>query len=77
MTNFIFKSQTTYKKLANTLQVILAEQRKQRADLQYITVLLKGLRNDKNLQKVVDDFYGSPPVEEENVIHPSDETEVD
>ncbi len=77
MTNFIFKSQATFKKISNQLEMILSEQRKQRADLQYITVLLKGLRNDHNLQKTVEDYYSTPPVFEENVIHPEDTRDID
>ncbi len=57
MTNFIFKSPTTYKKLANTLQVILTEQRLQRADLQEIKFILHKLQNNKDLQATVDKFY--------------------
>ncbi len=61
MTNFIFKSSTTYKKLANQLEVILAEQRNQRSDLQYIKHQLTFLTNDKNLQKQVDSYYETHP----------------
>ncbi len=57
MTNFIFKSSTTLKKLANTLQVILAEQRLQRADLQEIKFMLHKLQNNKDLQETVDKYY--------------------
>ncbi len=77
MTNFIFKSQATFKKISNQLEMILTEQRKQRADLQYVLVLLKYLKNDKELQKTVEDYYSTPPVEEENVIHPGDEQDLD
>ncbi len=77
MTNFIFKSQTTFKKISNQLEMILTEQRKQRADLQYVLSLLKYLKNDKNLQKTVDDYYSVPPVEEEKVIHPEDMADID
>ncbi len=61
MTNFIFKSSTTLKKLANTLQVILAEQRLQRADLQEIKFMLHKLQSDKNLQETVDKYYKEAP----------------
>ncbi len=77
MTNFIFKSQATFKKISNQLEMILAEQRKQRADLQYVLVLLKFLKNDKNLQSTVDDYYSTGPVPEESVIHPEDLQDVD
>ncbi len=59
MTNFIFKSQATYKKLANTLEVLLAEQRLQRSDLQEIKFILHKLQNNKDLQTTVDKFYES------------------
>ncbi len=61
MTNFIFKSSTTLKKLANQLQVILAEQRLQRADLQEIKFMLHKLQSDKNLQETVDKYYKEAP----------------
>ncbi len=61
MTNFIFKSSTTYKKLANTLQVILAEQRLQRADLQEIKFILHKLQSNKDLQETVDKYYEKAP----------------
>ncbi len=59
MTNFIFKSSTTLKKLANTLQVILAEQRLQRSDLQEVKFILHKLQNNKDLQETVDKYYES------------------
>ncbi len=61
MTNFIFKSSTTLKKLANTLQVILAEQRLQRADLQEVKFMLHKLQSEKNLQETVDKYYKEAP----------------
>ncbi len=61
MTNFIFKSSTTYKKLANQLQVILAEQRMQRSDLQEIKFILHKLQNTKDLQETVDKYYKDAP----------------
>ncbi len=77
MTNFIFKSQTTFKKISNQLELILAEQRHQRSDLQQVITLLQFLKNDHNLQKTVDDYYSTPPVFEENVIHPEDTKDID
>ncbi len=62
MTNFIFKSQWTLKKLANQLEVILAEQRMQRADLQEIKFILHKLQNNKDLQLTVDKFYADAPL---------------
>ncbi len=76
MTNFIFKSASDFKKISqhieSQLDVLLTEQRKQRADLQYVLSLLKYLKNDKKLQTTVEDYYSTPPVFEENVIHPED-----
>ncbi len=61
MTNFIFKSTTTYKKLANILEVVLNEQRHQRSDLAAIIRMLKKLTNEATLQKQVDDWYAKEP----------------
>ncbi len=61
MTNFIFKSPTTYKKLANQLEVALKEQRLQRADLQEIKFMLHKLVNNDTLQKTVDEYYKEAP----------------
>ncbi len=66
MTNFIFKSSTTLKKLANQLEVILAEQRLQRADLQEIKYILHKLQNNKDLQETVDKYYADAPDFDEN-----------
>ncbi len=57
MTNFIFKSQGTYKKLANRLEIILSEQRHQRADLNEIKYMLHKLQTNKDLQDTVNKFY--------------------
>ncbi len=57
MTNFIFKSQGTYKKLANQLEVVLNEQRHQRHDLAAILYILKSLQNNSKLQTQVDAYY--------------------
>lgn len=59
MTNFIFKSPGTFKKISNNLEVILNEQRHQRQDLATILYLIKQHLNNVNLQKTVDDFYRS------------------
>ncbi len=61
MTNFIFKSQGTYKKLANQLAIIQSELRHQRADHQEILYNLHLLLNNKKLQSQVDDFYDTGP----------------
>ncbi len=61
MTNFIFSRlvETTTKKLANQLMVVLMEQRRQRADLQEIKFMLHKLQTNKDLQTTVDKFYSS------------------
>ncbi len=61
MTNFIFKSSTTYKKLANKLEVILHEQVQQRSDLAEIKFMLHKLQNNKDLQETVDKYYKEAP----------------
>ncbi len=53
MTNFIFKSHETYKKLANNIEVILNEQRHQRMDL--ASVLLRLTKIDASLVKLLND----------------------
>ncbi len=68
MTNFIFKSHETYKKLANTLQVILAEQRHQRADLQELKFMVHKLLTNKDLQNTVDKFYDEKDEDEHPMI---------
>ncbi len=61
MTNFIFsRSETTSKKLANTLSVILSEQKHQRCDLQEIKFMLHKLLTNKDLQTTVDEYYSNP-----------------
>ncbi len=57
MTNFIFKSQRTFKKISNLLEIILAEQRHQRQDNVQMLFLLNKLVTDKNLQKQVDEYF--------------------
>ncbi len=61
MTNFIFKSQATYKKLANNIEVVLNEQRHQRSDLQScnykLDKLLKYLDMEKKLSASLDEYY--------------------
>jgi len=61
MPNFIFKSSTTYKKLDNNLQALLAEQRLQRSDLNEIKFMLHKLQNNKDLQETVDKYYEKDP----------------
>ncbi len=58
MKNFIFKSEADFHKIVfNKLEVILAEQRNQRADLSTILRMLQKLINDANLQKQVNEYF--------------------
>ncbi len=70
MTNFIFKSQGTYKKLCQQLVMIQSELRAQRQDNIQIMFLLNKLLVNKNLQKQVDDYFEeddtSPQTDSEN-----------
>ncbi len=59
MTNFIFKSHETYKKLAHQLEVLLNEQKHQRSDLNEIKFMLHKLLTNKDLQETTDKFYES------------------
>ncbi len=81
MTNFIFKSQWTLKKLANTLEVILNEQRHQREDLasvirrlvkidESLVKVLNDKEHDNALQQQVDDYF-EPGAEERAEQTPS------
>ncbi len=75
MTNFIFKSQGTFKKISNLLEIILAEQRHQRADNIQILFLLNKLLTAKALQKQVDDFYETSP--QTDSVHPEEQQDLD
>jgi len=75
MTNFIFKSQGTYKKLASNIEVLLNEQRHQRMDLasllRNMQVIIKHLDLEKRLSASLDEYYEtqdrtSPQTDEEN-----------
>ncbi len=57
MTNFIFKSQGTYKKLCQQLDIIQSELRAQRQDHIQILFLLNKLLTAKALQKQVDEYF--------------------
>ncbi len=57
MTNFIFKSQGTYKKLCQQLVIIQTELRAQRQDNREILFLLNKLVTNHNLQKQVDEYF--------------------
>ncbi len=57
MTNFIFKSQGTFKKISNKLEIIQNELKHQRMDNQQILFLLNKLLVAKALQKQVDEYF--------------------
>ncbi len=57
MNNLFFKSPETYEKLINKLDMLLAEQRHQRADLDTIKRQLHRLISDTGLQKQVDEYF--------------------
>ncbi len=57
MTNFIFKSQGTFKKISNKLDIIQSELRAQRHDNVQIMYLLNKLLTAKALQKQVDEYF--------------------
>ncbi len=57
MSNFIFKSQWTFKKISNQLEIILSELRHQRQDNVTILYKLDRLLVDKRLQKQVDQYF--------------------
>ncbi len=61
MTNFIFKSQGTYKKLVLKLDIIQSELRHQRVDMANVLSMLNKLLNDKNLQLQVDEYFEDKP----------------
>ncbi len=57
MNNLFSKSPETYEKLLHYSDMLLAEQRHQRADLSTIKRQLHQIINDLNLQKQVDDYF--------------------
>ncbi len=57
MTNFIFKSQGTYKKLCQQLEMIQSELRHNRSDMVNILYKLDKLSHDKKLQEQVDKYF--------------------
>ncbi len=73
MTNFIFKSQGTYKKLCQQLEIIQSELRAQRQDNIQILFLLNKLLVNKNLQKQVDEYFDDDPeIASSQEVFPSD-----
>jgi len=67
MTNFIFKSQGTYKKLASQHEMLLSEQRAQRADLQEIKYMLHKLLTNKDLQDTTDKYFSDRELTQESI----------
>ncbi len=57
MINLLSKSPETYEKLTHKLEILLTEQRHQRADLATIKRQLHTIINHLNLQKQVDDYF--------------------
>ncbi len=57
MSNFIFKSHGTYKKLVSKLEIIQNELRHARVDHVKILMLLEKLQTDKVLQSQVDEYF--------------------
>ncbi len=57
MINLLSKSPETYEKLNHLTQMLLTEQRHQRADLATIKRQLHTIINHLNLQKQVDDYF--------------------
>ncbi len=74
MTNFIFKSQGTYKKLIIKLEIIQSELRHQRVDMSHVLLLLNKIVNNSMLQKQVTDFYHHPALEKTDDIEEEDDT---
>ncbi len=67
MTNFIFKSQGTFKTICNRLDIIQSELRHQRSDNVQILFMLNKLVTDQNLQKQVDEYF-----DEDETSHQTD-----
>ncbi len=68
MKNFIFKSEADFHKIVfNKLDMLLAEQRKQRADLYTIDRKIHSIINSLNLQKQVDEYFDK---DDEGEAHP-------
>ncbi len=57
MNNLFSKSPETYEKLIHLTEMLLTEQKHQRADLATIKRQLHTLINSDNLQKQVDDYF--------------------
>ena len=79
MKNFIFKSSEEdsglIKNVFNKLDMLLAEQRHQRADLSTIKKDTSKLINSMNLQKQVDDYFSKDEEEAFDETSPQTESE--
>ncbi len=65
MNNLFFKSPETYKKLIQSLDFILAEQRHQRGDLATIKRQLHTLINESNLQEQAQEYFRQKKLDED------------
>ncbi len=65
MINLLSKSPETYEKLTHNLDILLTEQRHQRADLATIKRQLHTIINGANLQKQVDEYFDDTPTDED------------
>ncbi len=72
MTNFIFKSHETFKKISNQLDMIQSELRHARHDNGQLLFLLNKLVNNANLQKQVDEYF-----DEDSKNIPEEEKDLD
>ncbi len=57
MTNFVFKSQGTFKKISNQLDIIQSELRHQRSDMAHIIRLLHVYEVENDIQKQANSYY--------------------
>jgi len=67
MTNFIFKSQGTYKKLVIKLEIIQSELRHQRVDMAHVLMLLEKMATDHRLQHQVDEYFNETSPQTDSV----------
>ncbi len=72
MTNFIFKSQWTFKKISNQLDMIQSELRHQRIEHTEILLLLRKKRVDEHLQQQVDEYFEETPPQTDTENNDSD-----
>ncbi len=77
MSNFIFKSQWTFKKINNQLNLILSELRHQRSEHSIILRQLNLILNQKELVDQASSYYKKYGEEESEVLHPDDEKDLD